>query len=358
MKESSFLAKTFLGLESILASELINLGANNVQIARRAVSFTGNQALLYRANLCCRTALRILKPILTFKAKNADEVIEWREKYLELVARYSTAMNLPYIRYSCNTADEFYVKENDYFDEIGPQVGNLMNMYNDALLNSPFRKELEEKLSPVLFKHMEVQAKAMSPEIIEDMIEENKIVSEYSKLMASMEFEFRGEKLSRAALAGYFKSDDRETRKEAYTVLGTVMNGYTEQLDDIYDRLVKVRTKMAQKLGYKNFVELGYYRMGRVDYNEKMVAAFRKSVETDIVPAVVQLKKRIRNRLGLDEIMYYDDAISVTGEMPRPVIGTKEIFENALKMYEKVIEMDSTFYEDVQESKLYHYINN
>ena len=76
MKESSFLAKTFLGLESILASELINLGANNVQIARRAVSFTGNQALLYRANLCCRTALRILKPILTFKAKNADEVYE------------------------------------------------------------------------------------------------------------------------------------------------------------------------------------------------------------------------------------------------------------------------------------------
>ena len=78
-----------------------------------------------------------------------------KEKYLELVARYSTAMNLSYIRYSCNTADEFYVKENDYFDEIGPQVGNLMNMYNDALLNSPFRAELEEKLSPVYFKHME-----------------------------------------------------------------------------------------------------------------------------------------------------------------------------------------------------------
>ena len=94
MKESSFLAKTFLGLESILASELINLGANNVQIARRAVSFTGNQALLYRANLCCRTALRILKPILTFKAKNADEVYEkvkqldWT-KYLDVKKTFS-----------------------------------------------------------------------------------------------------------------------------------------------------------------------------------------------------------------------------------------------------------------------------
>ena len=133
-----------------------------------------------------KSALSIINGVKN--AENVDEVLEWREKYRELVIEYSTAMNLSYIRYSCNTADEFYVKENDYFDEIGPQVGNLMNMYNDALLNSPFRAELEEKLSPVYFKHMEVQAKAMSPEIIEDMIEENKIVSEYSKLMAGMEF--------------------------------------------------------------------------------------------------------------------------------------------------------------------------
>ena len=87
-----------------------------------------------------KAALEIINGVKN--AKSADEVLEWREKYRELVIEYSTAMNISYIRYSCNTADEFYVKENDYFDEIGPQVGNLMNMYNDALLNSPFRAEL------------------------------------------------------------------------------------------------------------------------------------------------------------------------------------------------------------------------
>lgn len=94
MNEKSFLAKTFLGLESVLAKELVDLGANNVQIARRAVSFTGNKTLLYRANLSCRTALRILMPILTFKAKNADEVyekvkqIDWT-KYLDVKKTFS-----------------------------------------------------------------------------------------------------------------------------------------------------------------------------------------------------------------------------------------------------------------------------
>lgn len=83
------LAKTFKGLENVLAQELVELGANNVQIERRAVSFSGDKALLYRANLCLRTASRVLKPIATFRAKDADEVyrevkkIDW-SRYMDL----------------------------------------------------------------------------------------------------------------------------------------------------------------------------------------------------------------------------------------------------------------------------------
>lgn len=70
------LAKTFKGLEEVLAQELIELGANDVQIERRAVSFRGDKSLLYRANLCLRTAIRILVPIASFKAKDTDALYE------------------------------------------------------------------------------------------------------------------------------------------------------------------------------------------------------------------------------------------------------------------------------------------
>lgn len=70
------LAKTFKGLEEVLAGELVELGANNVQIERRAVSFTGDKRLLYTANMCLRTASRVLVPIATFRAKDADAVYE------------------------------------------------------------------------------------------------------------------------------------------------------------------------------------------------------------------------------------------------------------------------------------------
>ncbi|MBP1663232.1 MAG: rRNA ((2)-)-methyltransferase [Bacteroidetes bacterium] len=87
--EFEMIAKTFKGLEEVLATELVAMGANNVQLQRRAVSFTGNQELMYRANMQLRTASRVLKPIAAFKALNPDEVyeqvkkIDW-EKYMSV----------------------------------------------------------------------------------------------------------------------------------------------------------------------------------------------------------------------------------------------------------------------------------
>lgn len=72
----SMLAKTFKGLEEVLAQELIELGANDVQIERRAVSFRGDKALLYRANFCLRTAIRILVPVASFRAKDTDALYD------------------------------------------------------------------------------------------------------------------------------------------------------------------------------------------------------------------------------------------------------------------------------------------
>ena len=75
-QEFELIAKTFMGLEPVLAKELTELGADNVQIGRRMVSFTGDKEMMYRANFQLHTAIRILKPIAHFKAKSADDVYE------------------------------------------------------------------------------------------------------------------------------------------------------------------------------------------------------------------------------------------------------------------------------------------
>lgn len=70
-------AKTFQGLEEVLRDELIELGAENVELGRRMVSFEGDLAMLYKANLCLRTALRVLKPIAKFSASDPDELYDF-----------------------------------------------------------------------------------------------------------------------------------------------------------------------------------------------------------------------------------------------------------------------------------------
>jgi M3 family oligoendopeptidase len=271
------------------------------------------------------------------RAGNVEEILAAREDYLGIMTAYMTASSLSYMRYSINTADEFYVAEKDYYDQIGPEAESACLDYANALLESPFRPELEQKLSPVLFRSLEVQKKSMSPEIVPDMVEENKIVTEYSRLMASMEFEFRGEKMPRSILMKYAKEEDRQTRRACYEVLGRTMAQYAEQLDDIYDRLVHVRDRMARKMGYRNFVELGYYRMGRLCYDEAMVRVFRDNVRKDIVPVVARLKTENARRLGItDRYMFYDDGVTIPGGDPKPSQNKEDIFNAAREMYHEM----------------------
>ena len=119
------LAKTFKGLEEVLAQELIALGANEVQLERRAVSFRGDKALLYRANLCLRTALRILVPIASFKAKDTDALynqlrkINW-SAYMHSSTSFAidatvyseTFRNSRFVTYRVKDAIADYWKEN------------------------------------------------------------------------------------------------------------------------------------------------------------------------------------------------------------------------------------------------------
>jgi len=285
-------------------------------------------------------------------AKCAQDVLAAREDYLKMLSEFQTAEALSYMRYSINTADEFYLAEKDYYDAAGPEAGNAALRWASALLDSPLRPELEKALSPLLFKSLEVQRKSMSPEIIPDMVEENKLVSEYSQLMAGMEFEFHGEKLPRPMLMKYAKSDDRSLRRECYEVLGRTLESYSGSLDGIYDSLVRVRDRMAKKMGYKNFVELGYYRMGRLCYDQSMVETFRENVLRDVVPAVSRLRTENARRLGIGDYHLYDDGVIIPGGDPVPC-GKEQLFAAARQMYHEMGAVTGEFIDMMLENEAF-----
>ncbi|MCS0543553.1 M3 family metallopeptidase, partial [Aeromonas veronii] len=111
-----------------------------------------------------------------------------------------------------------------------------------------------------------------------------------------------------------------------------------------YDQLVKVRTHIAHKLGFKNFVELAYVRLSRTDYNAEMVANFRKQVKDHIVPLSVKLRERQAERIGIDSLKYYDESFSFKSGNAVPKGDPEWIIENGKKMYEELSEETKEFF--------------
>jgi len=258
---------------------------------------------------------------------------------------YSTHSNLAYIRSSIDTKDEFYQKERDYFDEIGPKYQELETAYYKELVTTPFRKELEEKWGTQLFALADNTIKSFSTEIIPLLQRENKLSSDYSKLVASAQIEFDGKSRTLAQMGPYAESTDREVRKAASNA---VVNFYSEnglQFDEIYDELVKLRHEIATTLGYKNFVELGYIRMNRIDYDASMVKAFRDQVRDSIVPLANELYERQAARIGVDTLKFYDQSLNFLTGNATPQGSSEWIIEHGKTMYKELSNETDEFFQ-------------
>ena len=169
------------------------------------------------------------------------------------------------------------------------------------------------------------------------MQQENKLVSEYNKLVASAQIEFDGKTLTLAQLGPYGESTDRAVRKAARETSANFFAKNEEKFDELYDKLVKLRHKIATTLGYKNYVELGYINMDRVDYDAEMVSKFRDQVRDYIVPVATKLYERQAKRIGVQgDFKFYDEGLNFLTGNATPQGSPEWIVENGKKMYEEL----------------------
>ncbi|MEG0472976.1 MAG: M3 family oligoendopeptidase [Solibacillus sp.] len=268
------------------------------------------------------------------------------ERYNTMRNRFSTMANLVYIRASIDTNDAFYQTERDFFDEVSPEADELTFNYYTELVKSPFRAQLEEKWGTQLFALAENLLKGFSPDVIELLQKENKLTSEYSKLVASAQIEFDGQTFTLAQLGPYMESTDRSVRKAVREASANFFAGNKEQFDSIYDQLVKLRHEIATTLGFKNYVELGYVNMDRIDYDASMVANFREQVRQFIVPIATKLYERQAERIGVevDDFKFYDEGLSFLTGNATPQGDADWIVANGKKMYEELSHETGEFF--------------
>ena len=266
-------------------------------------------------------------------ARSAQEQIDAYLAYEEMSKEVGTNCSIAYVRHTIDTRDEFYEKESDYLDEISPALQELNQKIDRALLQSRFRPQLEERFGTLLFKNMEISVRCMKPEIMELMQEENKLTSEYQKLYASATVEWQGETLPLPKLGPFMQDPDRAVRKAAYEVRGQWFEDHREQLDELYDKLVKNRDAQGKAMGYENFIPLGYDRLGRNCWGPKECAAFRDQIAKDLVPIVARVKEDQAKRIGVDQMKIYDDALMFPDGNAKPQGTPDEILAAGREMY-------------------------
>ncbi len=285
-------------------------------------------------------------------AKSVDEFYTIHEEYKAFDEEEGTNIRLAFIRFTQDTRNEFYAAEQDYLDEISPEIAVANAEIAKCYLTSPFRSELEKRFPKVMFVNLQMAVDASDPRIIAEQVEENKLTTQYSKLMSSIVIDFNGERLPMSGISKYFTVADRDIRKRAHMAWGQAIEDNKAELDEIYDKLVKVRTAMGRKLGYDGYSPLGYLRMQRNCYTKQDIAKFRANVLKYLVPLATKIRAKVGKDLDLGQQYIYDNSVYTAVE-PKPIGTPDEMFAAASKMYNAMSPETGKLFDTMVESECF-----
>ncbi len=286
-------------------------------------------------------------------ADNKDAFLPVFREINTLRSSLATMYNLAYVRHSVNTADEFYDKENEFWDETNPLFAVYDTRLSKLCVECPFREELYSDIPEPYFLAAECQLKSFREDIVPLLQKENKLISEYGKLKASAQIEFDGKTYNLSTISSKAEDLDPAVRKGAMDGKLSFYEAHEADFDRIYDDLVKVRTEIARTLGYPSFTELGYQRMLRLDYDRNMVDTYRREILREIVPAAAELYEKQAKRLGTKTVAYYDKAMEFPAGNPTPKGTYEELIQAAGQMYHEMSPETGEFIDRMIEDELW-----
>lgn len=290
------------------------------------------------------------------RARKAENYAEAKSIYLAIEALMADAMTMAsvaHIRNTLDTTDAFYDAEMKFFNRAGAMLIPLQKKMNKTMLTSKFRADFTREYGEQLFNTLALETRLQSNKIILDRIKEGSLENEYRKLAASCQVKFMGSDCNFYGLLKHMESADREVRKAAYLAWAKLYEDISDKLDALYDKLIAVRLRMAKKLGLKDFIDMAYMSMGRMDYTPEEVAAFREQVRRVIVPAVARYKEQQAKRIGVDKLRYYDESFIFPDGNADPVGGQDVLVPIAQRMYRELSPETGAFFDFMCEHKLF-----
>ncbi len=287
------------------------------------------------------------------QAQTADEA---KAAYLAIDAlsqRFSTTVTIAHVRHDCDTNDKFYDEEMTYWDTNLPRTMPLDERLMKTLLAHPFRKALEDAFGKIIFTAAEARMRLMDERLIPDMTEDQLLRSRYAKLTAGCTTEYMGQTCNFYGLLKFMQDPDRTVREGAFRKWAALYASIADELDEIYDKMVALRTHKAAILGMENYVEMAYLERGRYEYSETDVARFREGVKKYVVPLCARIREEQRKRIGVDKLRYYDEEFFFPEGNPTPHGTEAEMVEAARQMYRELSPETGEYFDFMVQHQLF-----
>ncbi|MDF1700568.1 MAG: M3 family oligoendopeptidase [Planctomycetota bacterium] len=265
-------------------------------------------------------------------AARTEALARWETLRREL----GTWSSLVGLRFQQDTRDAERKAALDAMNEVSPKLQELENGLMRKVSTGEHAGELTGTYGNHLLDIWSCAMASYDPAIEQESVEEAKLASSYTELVSSASFEYQGETCNLSQLGKFSQHADREVRYGAAKLRHEWFGANGAELDRIYDELVKLRAKQAEKLGFENYVPLGYKKMGRTDYDQNDVARYRDAIRDVVVPLCTRIRERQRETLGVDKLMAWDESVYDPAGNPKPKGDHDWMIDRAREMFDEM----------------------
>lgn len=248
---------------------------------------------------------------------SAAELEQWLLDWSELSAALDEEYSKRNIAMTCHTDDPAAEKAYLHFvEKIEPELKPRQFALAKLFTAHPQRQHLPKPRYEVFERDTRNQVELFRPENVPLETEEAKLGQQYQKLIGALTVIFRGEERTLVQMGRFLEEPDRNLRKEAWEVVANRRLQEADKLEEIFDKLIRLRQQIAKNAGFDNYRDYAFRRLGRFDYVPADCNKFHDAVETEIMPAVHELNAHRRDQLKVDSLRPWDLAVDPLNRPP------------------------------------------
>lgn len=297
----------------------------------------------------------IFEDLLKEPISSPEELENWLKKRSELEALLQEDFAWRYIHMTRYTANETYKKAFEYFTtEIEPKLAEYDNLLNKKFIGCSYKSDLKEEKYRIYIKRVEQSLLLFREENIPLFTKIQLKQQEYQSIVGGLSIEHNGEELTMQQASALLEGTDREERKKVWEKMAEKRLNHKDELDDIFDELVKLRHQVALNSGFDNFRDYMFVDLGRFDYDVRDCEYFHKAIASEAVPFVRSLAEKRKKDLGYDVLKPWDMAVDPLGRAPlKPFENGKELIDKSRTIFEKLDPFFASCLQFMQDNDLF-----